>query len=270
MTYKPQPPKEPEPKPGVEVGDHLYVHHKGQPCTGLVKSHGRHGVTVEIGGQHHKVKWEHVLGHKKRAPQRYSVIDHGEDGMLVADASGRRRFLATPNESKEDPMVAKSHGQRPIMFFLKATDGAKPMGGKKSGAWKDAGDDPAQAGQHIGFQNGEHKGHGEVVATGKHGVTVKDKAGGEHRIKHEQVTHQWEGDGAPDNSPHEEAEKQDEVLEQYDGKVPLPPELIAELLKQAAPELRAKVAEFLMEKQAGAEIEDRAASLTGDVDAKKD
>ena len=41
MTPKPQPPKDaPEPKPGVELGDYLYVHHQGQPCTGKVLAHG--------------------------------------------------------------------------------------------------------------------------------------------------------------------------------------------------------------------------------------
>ena len=63
---------------------------------------------------------------------------------------------------------------------------------------------PAQKGQHVGFANGEHKGHGEVVAAGQHGVTVRDQAGGEHRVHHEKVTHHWQGDGAPDASPHEQ------------------------------------------------------------------
>jgi len=216
MTYvPPKPRKEPEPKPGVEVGDHLYVHHQGQPCTGMVKAHGRHGVTVEVDGKHHKVPWDKVLGHKKRAIQKYAVVDRGEDGMLVEDGQGRRRFLATPNESKEDPMVAKSY-TRPVMLFMKA--GAPPgpglqqkkitdKNGVQTTKWvsTDVGGPPAQRGQHVGFANGEHKGHGEVVASGQHGVTVRDQAGGEHRIHHEKVTHHWGGDGVPDASPHEDA-----------------------------------------------------------------
>ena len=125
MTFKqPKPQKDPEPRGDVEVGDHLYVHHGGQPCTGVVCAHGRHGVTVKIDGQHHKVKWDKVLGHKRRASKRYSVVDHGEDGMLVEDDQGRRRFVAIPNDSKDDPMVAKSFGQRPVLLFMKA--GAPP------------------------------------------------------------------------------------------------------------------------------------------------
>lgn len=263
-----------QPRAGVEVGDHLYVQHRGQACAGIVQAHGRHGVTVDVDGQPHKLKWDKVLGHKKRAEQRYEMIDDGEDGMLVKDHQGKQRYVAVPNEAKEDPLVTKSIGHRPVVFFMKSTvEDAKPLAKKKTGAWQDAGDYPAQAGHHVGFENGEHKGHGEVTATGKHGLTVKDAAGGEHRVKHEQVTHQWDGDDAPNESPHKDTAKQDEALDEYDGKVPLPPELIAEMLKQAAPELREKAAAFLLEKQAGAEIEERAAALSvvdAPADAKKD
>lgn len=216
MTYKPpKPKKEPEPRGDVEPGDHLYVHHAGQPCTGIVRAHGRHGVTVEVDGQHAKVPWDRVLGHKKRAAQRYTVIDQGEDGMLVADAQGRRRFVGLPNEAKEDPMVAKSFqaAKRPVLF-LKAGMPPGPglqkkqitdKNGVQTTKWvsTDRGGPPAQKGQHVGFANGEHRGHGQVTAVGQHGVTVRDQAGGEHRVHHEKITHQWQGDGAPDHSPHE-------------------------------------------------------------------
>lgn len=204
----------PEPKPGVDVGDHIYVHHRGSPCTGRVLSHGAHGVTVHIDGQQHRVKWDKVLGHKRRAVQRYNIVDEGEDGMIVADAAGRRRYIATPNDAKEDPMVAKA--QRPVLLFTKSDPPATPRAGltkkqltDKAGhqttRWVrvDRGGPPAQRGQHVGFENGEHRGHGEVVASGQHGVTVRDRAGGEHRLMHEKVTHHWGGDGAPDMSPHD-------------------------------------------------------------------
>lgn len=216
MKPKLQKIQEPQPRGDVELGDHLYVHHKGQPCTGIVRAHGRHGCTVEIDGQHHKVKWVKVLGHKKRAPLRYDVLEHGEDGMLVQDASGRRRYVAIPNETKDDPMVAKAFGLRPVLLFTKAS-GAPPgpglqqkkitdKNGVQTTRWVsiDQGGPPAQKGQHVGFQNGEHRGHGQVTAVGQHGVTVRDQAGGEHRVHHEKVTHHWQGDGAPDASPHEQ------------------------------------------------------------------
>lgn len=212
----------PEPKPGVDVGDHVYVHHRGSPCTGRVLSHGAHGVTVHIDGRQHKVKWDKVLGHKRRAVQRYNIVDEGEDGMIVADAAGRRRYIATPNDAKEDPMVAKA--QHPVLLFTKADTPTTPRAGlakkqltDKAGhqttRWVrvDRGGPPAQRGQHVGFENGEHRGHGEVVASGQHGVTVRDRAGGEHRVLHEKVTHHWGGDGAPDQSPHEETGGKKEV-----------------------------------------------------------
>ena len=217
MTYKPPAPRaEPEPKPGVEVGDEIYIHHKGQPCTGRVKAHGRHGVTVDVAGAAAQVKWEHVLGHKKRALQRYAVVDQGEDGMLVQDGTGRRRYVATPNDAKEDPMVAKSF-TRPVMLFAKASAPGTYAGapglqkkqitdkrGVQTTKWvkTDQGSPPAQRGQHVGFQNGAHRGHGQVTASGKHGVTVRDAEGGDHRVHHEKVTHHWGGDDKPDASPH--------------------------------------------------------------------
>lgn len=217
MTFKPEKPQDPEPRPGVEVGDHLYVHHKGQPCTGRVVSHGRHGVTVDIDKQHHKVKWDKVLGHKQRAQQRFSVVDQGEDGMLVEDAQGRRRFIGVPNESKEDPMVTKSAAARPVLLFTKSAPSTYVGGpglqkkqvtdknGVQTTRWVsvDRGGPPAQKGQHVGFENGEHKGHGQVVAAGRRGVTVKDAAGGEHRVHHEKITHHWQGEGSPNQSPHQ-------------------------------------------------------------------
>lgn len=216
-TFKPGQVQEPEPRADVEVGDHLYIHHQGQPCTGCVVAHGRHGVTVDVGGKHHKLKWDKVLGHKTRSQQRYDVIEHGEDGMLVQDAQGRRRYVAIPNESKEDPMVTKSFGRRPVMLFMKAGGAAPGPGlakkqitdknGVQTMRWvsTDAGGPPAQNGQHVGFANGEHKGHGQVAAAGKDGVMVKDAAGGEHRVHHDKITHHWQGEGAPDKSPHEDA-----------------------------------------------------------------
>lgn len=211
MTFESEKPQETEPKPGVEVDDQIYVHHGGQPCTGRVCAHGKHGVTVEIGGRQHKVKWQHVLGHKTRSQQRYNVIDEGEDGMLVEDANGRRRFIAVGNESKEDPMVMKALARRPVLFMKASAPRAglqqkqiTDKNGVQTTRWvsTDKGQPPAQRGQHVGYENGEHRGHGQVMAAGQHGVTVRDPKGGEHRIHHEKITHHWHGDSAPDHGPH--------------------------------------------------------------------
>lgn len=217
MTFKPPKPQAaPEPRADVEVGDHLYVHHLGQPCTGKVMAHGKHGVTVDVGGQHHKVKWDKVLGHKQRIGQAYSIVDQGEDGMLVEEPGGRRRFIATPNESKEDPMVAKSMGSRPVTLFMKAitpyagapglakkqitdkrgvqttkwvkTDQGAPAD-KKSGADKGYGTHNLNAGDTVQFKAGDFAGGGEIVGTpGADGAHVKDATGRVHQVHWSEVT----------------------------------------------------------------------------------
>jgi hypothetical protein len=82
--------------------DEIYFHHKGMPKSGKVLCTGKHGCTVDCGGEQHKLKWEHLAGHKKRAPQRYTVVEEGEDGIIVQDASGKRRLVAIPPEARAE------------------------------------------------------------------------------------------------------------------------------------------------------------------------
>jgi hypothetical protein len=84
------------------VGDHVYFHKSGKPCSGKVLSTGRHGCTVDHEGQPHKLKWEHLAGHKSRVPQQYNVVDHGEDGLIVENQHGVRRFVGIPPEAREN------------------------------------------------------------------------------------------------------------------------------------------------------------------------
>ena len=83
-------------------GDEVYFTKNRQPVCGKVACSGKHGCTVEHGGKQHKVKWEHVLGHKKRSTQRYHVADEGEDGMIVRDSAGRHHYVAIPPEAREE------------------------------------------------------------------------------------------------------------------------------------------------------------------------
>lgn len=85
--------------------DEVFFHHKGQPKVGKVLAVGRHGCTVEHEGTRHKLKWEHVAGHKTRAPQNYTVEHHGEDGMIVKSESGERRFIQIPPEARQEQLV---------------------------------------------------------------------------------------------------------------------------------------------------------------------
>lgn len=222
MSVKPQQPKaqEPQPRPGVEVGDELYVHHDGQPCTCRVVAHGKHGVTGEIDGAHHPIKWQHVMGHKRRVAIKGAVVDRGEDGMLLQDDKGRRRYVAVPQEANEDPyVIAKSIDPRRPILLMKGGPIANRAGlskknitdknGVQTTRWVSAGAGapPLQPGQYGGWKNGEHAGWGKVHASGAHGITAHDSADGEHRVRHENVTHHWSGDEPPEVGPHEPIRK---------------------------------------------------------------
>lgn len=88
----------------AERGDEIFFHHKGQPKSGKVLCVGAHGCTVKSGEEQHKLKWEHIKGHKKRAPQHYKVLEDGEDGMIVQNQHGRRKLLAIPPEAKAEQL----------------------------------------------------------------------------------------------------------------------------------------------------------------------
>lgn len=99
----------PNARHGVFPGDEIYFEHpSGIPLSGRVLAHGRHGCTVECAkGKRHKVRWESILGHKKRAEQRLKLIEHGEDGMLVEDATGKRRFIGVVPGMATERIVVK-------------------------------------------------------------------------------------------------------------------------------------------------------------------
>lgn len=82
-------------------GDEVFFHKGGQPVHGKVLSAGKHGCTVDHEGKQHKLKWDHVSGFKSRVPQQYSVVEHGEDGLIVQNQHGRRRYVGIPPEARE-------------------------------------------------------------------------------------------------------------------------------------------------------------------------
>lgn len=84
--------------------DEVFFHKAGVPVSGVVKSAGKHGCHVEHEGKLHKVKWEYIAGHKKRAPQNYTAIESGEDGMIVQDQHGKRRLVTIPPEARQDQL----------------------------------------------------------------------------------------------------------------------------------------------------------------------
>lgn len=205
---------EPAPKPGVVVGDEVYCHHPSGAHAGRVAAHGKHGVTLESG---HKVRWEHVLGHKRRAGQEFKVVDEGEDGCIVEDKNGLRQFIAVPPESREEQMVVKAGSGNRVAMFFKAEAPAY-MGrpgltkkvitdrrGTQTTRWvRTTPDAPhPQVGHSVGWQNGQVRAHGQVHGVGRDGVTVKDEAGGKHAVRHEHISHHWADKSPPDRSPHE-------------------------------------------------------------------
>ncbi|MNE28676.1 hypothetical protein D3C81_1814660 [compost metagenome] len=86
-------------------GDEVYFHKAGRPVSGKVLCAGKHGCTVEHGGARHKVKWEQLAGHKKRAQQNYQVLEHGEDGLIVENQHGHRRYVGIPPEARAEQLV---------------------------------------------------------------------------------------------------------------------------------------------------------------------
>lgn len=92
---KPQEKKEAPDKQLARPGDHVFFQHpeKG-PMSGHVVCCGKHGATVKCDtGEHHKVHWERILGHKQRGERAAKIIDQGEDGSICEDQNGERFFL---------------------------------------------------------------------------------------------------------------------------------------------------------------------------------
>lgn len=88
--------------PRANIDDEVFFHHREGPRSGKVVATGRHGCTVKHKGEHHKVRWEHLAGHKKRAQQRYTVLEKGEDGLIVQDQRGAKRYVGIPPEAKPE------------------------------------------------------------------------------------------------------------------------------------------------------------------------
>ncbi|SDH26784.1 zeta toxin family protein [Nitrosomonas sp. Nm132] len=209
------------------VGDEIYFHHKDDPCCGKVLSVGKHGVTVDHEGKRQSVTWERVLGHKKRISQKLKIIHEGDDGMIVEDPAGKRRFVHIPPEAKEDQYMVKALADKRLLLFTKSEKIANRAGlhlenrtdrtGRNQKKWvrsnpeitagnkrskakdpdpKDRRGSTAGYGIHnieavdrIQFKLGELTGEGEVVGNpGKDGAHVKDSSGHIHQVRWDQVT----------------------------------------------------------------------------------
>lgn len=212
-------------RPDVIPGDEVFFNHPTGALSGRVTACGAHGATIKCGKIEHKIKWPHILGHKKRQAQGYQIEDSGEDGHIVVDSAGKRRYLAVPNEAHEDPLVVKA--EKPGTPF-----GGKPglqkkviteKTGKQNTHWVKTGKElpkgkpgkaPAGAtaekphpnakkpGERVKFKAGDFQGEGTVDGNpGKDGAYVKDKSGRKHQVKWDEM----EG-GKPNYPAREEGE----------------------------------------------------------------
>jgi hypothetical protein len=110
----------------ADVNDEVYFHKRGEPCSGKVRAVGKHGCTIEHGGKDHKVKWEHIVGHKKRAPQQYKVLEHGEDGLIAQNQHGQKKYFGIPPEARADALSLgpqKDHDARNSRKTSRASKG---------------------------------------------------------------------------------------------------------------------------------------------------
>lgn len=245
MAAKPAKAKASPPPPDVEVHDEVYFHHKGTVLSGKVLAHGKRGAHVQVEGaaEPHRVKWEHMAGHKMRSRPSMKVVDQGEDGLILEGQDGRRRYVHDP--IYETTMMKALKGGAGLSL-QPVTDKA----GHATQRWKKTSPDekkgrpaakakPAAAahtpakvpppagpgyGKHnvgagtvVHFKAGDFEGKGEVVGEpGEHGAHVKDSSGRQHKVLWSEVSgHEVPKTGEAKARAKETAEK---------GKAPPPPE----------------------------------------------
>lgn len=86
------------------AGDEIFFYLKGDPKSGRVICSGKTGCIVDHEGKKIKLKWKHVAGTKRRVPQTYRVIDQGEDGLIIENQKGRRKYLGIPPEARGEKL----------------------------------------------------------------------------------------------------------------------------------------------------------------------
>jgi hypothetical protein len=201
-----------------------------------VLSVGKHGVTVDHEGKRQSVTWGRVLGHKKRISQKLKIIHEGDDGVIVEDSAGKRRFVHIPPEAKEDQYMVKALADKRLLLFTKSEKIANRAGlhlenrtdrtGRNQKKWVRSQDETKgdkqtktseseqnsshgqtefgarniKAGQKVQFKLGELAGEGKVVGNpGADGAHVKDSSGHIHQVRWDQVTGNGSHNSESDN-----------------------------------------------------------------------
>jgi hypothetical protein len=205
----------------ARVGDEIYFHAGGKPTSGKVVCRGRHGVTAkDATGQHHKIKWGNILGHKTRSTPAMTVREQGVDGAIVEDEHGRPVYIrGYQPEEPEEQEPKQEHGfdmlGKAMILFTKAgaiknrpglhLEDRTDRTGKHGKRWvygqeaekapRRPAKDPEyvrgskigfgahnlEAGDRVQFTKDGQPAEGEITAVGKDGATVKNDVG-EHRV----------------------------------------------------------------------------------------
>lgn len=205
--------------PTAERGDSVYFRHKSGPCSGAVAASGRTGCIVDCEHGRNKVRWEHYLGHKARIQPNYRVVDDGDDGLIVQDGDGRRRYVHDPDTGDEpirksylpavllfggDVMKAIKNG--PGLSLQPVTDKSgrqtkrwmrtsKPVPKERqhapadTGARRGYGTHNLSIGGQVSFKMGTLAGDGKIVGMhGDDGAHVEDSAGRQHKVLWHEIT----------------------------------------------------------------------------------
>lgn len=203
----PKPEKQAQPmgNPGVRVKDHVYFRHGADVRHGHVRACGEHGATINADGETHRVTWDRVMGHKKRAEIKVKVVDQGEDGAIVEDDKGNRFYLKSADEGDEkgEPMHKSMKAGAVVALFIKALPaagetqekGAKPEKPEKKAAGPDG--FPHAHGAPVKFKAGTVQGKGKIIARGRDGATVEDAA----KRRHQLHWHEIDKDSGEDEKP---------------------------------------------------------------------
>ena len=183
--------------PGVRKGDHIYFRDGENVMHGRVRACGNHGATIQSEAGTHRVTWDRVMGHKRRAKVDMKVVDQGEDGAIVEDQDGRRFFLRSldePQNEGEEPMHKSLPAGAVLALFVKALPAAKgqkpaekPEKGQHAAEKPDranakAGGFPHDHGAPVRFKAGTLHGRGKIIARGRDGAVVEDAEKRRHQV----------------------------------------------------------------------------------------
>ena len=193
--------------PDIEVADEIYFRHGDGPCCGKVVCHGKTGCMVDCEHGRHRVRYEHVLGHKVRVQPDYQVVHTGDDGMIVEHAGGQRRYirdsepLRKPDVRKSDPPIT-GWGAALFKAIEAAAASSNPhdisdLVPDRIRLLKQISPDkgtladihlPFQAGAIVHFKIGHLSGQGQIIGTGRDGATIRDDAGNEHGVPWDKIS----------------------------------------------------------------------------------